>query len=85
MGIRKTLPGRAADVLHVVTEFPQTPHRETRDVLINEDLHPSGIADLDRSNLLFSQVGSIFKAGHDVFVRERRILGEEIVYGVAVR
>ena len=65
-GVRKPLIPGAANVLHVVTEFPQPGDGHQWDVLVNQDVHPSIAGDLNWGDLLFGEGRGIVEASQDV-------------------
>jgi hypothetical protein len=84
IGIEQALVRCATDVLHVMTEFPETLHRHARDILVDQDLHPSKTGKLKGRDLLLGQNGRVVEASQNVFAGKRGVLRQKIVYGVAV-
>ena len=82
--VRQALINGPANILDIMAEFAQVIHRHARNVLIDQDLHPSVRGGRDRGDLFFRQFGCVVEASHDICPLERWILGEQIVDGVAV-
>jgi hypothetical protein len=51
-------------VLDIVSEFPQTIHRYSRNIFSDEDSHPSAADEFNRCHLLLGQTGSVIEARH---------------------
>ena len=68
-----------------LTSFTQAVHRHARDVLVDQDSHPSVGGGVEWGDLLFGQLGGVVEASHDVFARQRRVLGQQVIDCIAVR
>jgi hypothetical protein len=82
--IIESLIGRSTDVKYSVTEFPQMLHSHSRDILVDENSHPSADDEFNRRNLLFSQASGIIEACHHVLPRYPRVCRQQIVDGVTI-